>query len=49
MNGKLLLEDGTTFDGVWLNEPCEKIGDVVLNTAVVGYQEILTDPSNVSR
>jgi carbamoyl-phosphate synthase small subunit len=39
------LEDGTVFRGLSVGAPGETIGEVVFNTAMSGYQEILTDPS----
>jgi carbamoyl-phosphate synthase small subunit len=39
------LEDGTVFRGRSIGAPGETIGEVVFNTAMSGYQEILTDPS----
>ena len=41
----LVLEDGTIFRGVSIGAHGESIGEVVFNTAMTGYQEILTDPS----
>lgn len=41
----LYLEDGASFRGVTLSETGETIGEAVFNTALSGYQEILTDPS----
>jgi carbamoyl-phosphate synthase small subunit len=41
----LALEDGTIFEGVSVGAPGLSIGEVVFNTAITGYQEILTDPS----
>ncbi len=41
----LLLEDGRRFDGLALGAPGVAIGEVVFNTAMTGYQEVLTDPS----
>jgi carbamoyl-phosphate synthase small subunit len=41
----LLLEDGRTFEGFSFGHPGETAGEVVFNTALTGYQEILTDPS----
>ncbi len=41
----LLLEDGRRFDGMVLGAPGPAIGEVVFNTSMTGYQEILTDPS----
>ena len=41
----LYLEDGTVFYGQSLGTTGETAGEVVFNTAMTGYQEILTDPS----
>lgn len=41
----LLLEDGLSFEGYSFGFPGEAIGEVVFNTSMTGYQEILTDPS----
>lgn len=41
----LALEDGTVFEGVSVGAPGMSVGEVVFNTAMTGYQEILTDPS----
>ena len=41
----LLLEDGRRFDGRKLGSPGPALGEVVFNTSMTGYQEILTDPS----
>jgi carbamoyl-phosphate synthase small subunit len=41
----LLLEDGTIFEGTAFGAHGQKCGEVVFNTAMTGYQEILTDPS----
>jgi carbamoyl-phosphate synthase small subunit len=41
----LVLEDGTCFEGQSVGIPGESIGEVVFNTAMTGYQEILSDPS----
>lgn len=45
MKATLVLSDGTTFRGESLGASGERIGEVVFNTAITGYQEILTDPS----
>jgi len=42
---KLVLEDGTAFSGKSFGAPGEKVGEVVFNTSMTGYQEILSDPS----
>ena len=41
----LALEDGSVFRGTSLGTPGITVGEVVFNTAMTGYQEILTDPS----
>ncbi|MGH8476360.1 MAG: glutamine-hydrolyzing carbamoyl-phosphate synthase small subunit [Methylococcales bacterium] len=41
----LALEDGTVFRGVAIGADGHSTGEVVFNTALTGYQEILTDPS----
>src|SRR3989441_13308627 len=41
----LLLEDGRVFRGTGHGFEGEAVGEVVFNTAMTGYQEILTDPS----
>jgi carbamoyl-phosphate synthase small subunit len=45
MNALLVLDDGTTFEGKALGAEGCTIGEVVFNTGMTGYQEILTDPS----
>lgn len=45
MNAVLALEDGTFFRGVAAGAAGEARGEVVFNTSLTGYQEILTDPS----
>ncbi len=41
----LVLKDGTVFEGYSFGADGESIGEVVFNTSITGYQEILTDPS----
>lgn len=41
----LVLADGTVFRGVSIGASGSTVGEVVFNTAMTGYQEILTDPS----
>jgi carbamoyl-phosphate synthase small subunit len=41
----LALADGTVFQGISIGAPGHTVGEVVFNTALTGYQEILTDPS----
>ncbi len=42
---KLALEDGSIFSGIGLGAEGTSFGEVVFNTSMTGYQEILTDPS----
>ncbi len=41
----LILADGTVFEGFGLGAPAVREGEVVFNTSMTGYQEMLTDPS----
>ncbi|MBU2863779.1 glutamine-hydrolyzing carbamoyl-phosphate synthase small subunit [Reinekea forsetii] len=41
----LALEDGSIFTGIGIGAVGESVGEVVFNTSMTGYQEILTDPS----
>ena len=43
--GWLALEDGTVFEGLGFGAEATRCGEVVFNTGMCGYQEILTDPS----
>jgi carbamoyl-phosphate synthase small subunit len=45
----LALQDGLVFEGWAFGAPGERIGEVVFNTSMFGYQEILTDPSYVGQ
>jgi len=49
MTGVLVLEDGSYFEGICTGKSGERIGEVILNTAVVGHQEIMTDPANAGK
>jgi len=42
---KLALEDGTVYTGRGFGAEGERFGEVVFNTSMTGYQEVLTDPS----
>lgn len=44
-NAYLVLADGTVFEGRSFGHDSEAVGEVVFNTSMSGYQEILTDPS----
>lgn len=41
----LVLADGTVFEGVSIGASGQSVGELVFNTAMTGYQEMLTDPS----
>ena len=45
IKAKVLLEDGRIFEGLVFSRSGEKYGEVVFNTNMTGYQEIITDPS----
>ncbi len=45
MKGYLVLEDGTLFAGAGFGAPAVQAGEVVFNTGMTGYQEVVTDPS----
>jgi len=47
--GVLVLADGTVLSGIGVGATGSAIGEVVFNTAMTGYQEILTDPSYMSQ
>ncbi|MBD3420671.1 MAG: glutamine-hydrolyzing carbamoyl-phosphate synthase small subunit [Chitinivibrionales bacterium] len=49
MKGIVALEDGTIFEGESFGAPGESVGEVVFNTGMTGYQEVLTDPSYKSQ
>lgn len=42
---RLLLEDGTLFTGLSFGADAQMMGEVVFNTGITGYQEVLSDPS----
>jgi len=45
MQARLLLEDGTLFTGKSFGSEGDSVGEVVFNTGITGYQEVLSDPS----
>ena len=45
----LALEDGKIFEGVSCGADTESTGEIVFNTAVFGYQEIVTDPATAKQ
>ncbi|HPZ00774.1 MAG TPA: carbamoyl-phosphate synthase domain-containing protein, partial [Clostridiales bacterium] len=42
---KLILEDGQEYYGYAFGDPADKVLEIVFNTSMVGYQEIVSDPS----
>ncbi|MBQ8293155.1 MAG: glutamine-hydrolyzing carbamoyl-phosphate synthase small subunit [Bacilli bacterium] len=48
-NRKLVLENGRVFDGVGFGSLNEVVAEIIYNTAVVGYQEIISDPANCGK
>jgi len=49
LKGIIALEDGTVFEGESFGAEGESVGEVVFNTSLTGYQEVLTDPSYYSQ
>lgn len=45
LDRKLILEDGTYYEGIGFGADKEVVCEIVFNTSMVGYQEILSDPS----
>ena len=45
MKAYLILEDGTVFEGTSIGSTREVISEIVFNTSMTGYLEVLTDPS----
>ncbi len=43
---KIVLEDGAEYPGVGFGYRCDRVCEIVFNTSMVGYQEIVSDPSN---
>ena len=42
---KIVLEDGSEYYGYGFGELCDRVCEIVFNTSMVGYQEIVSDPS----
>lgn len=49
MKAQLILENGKIFNGRAFGHIREAVGEVVFNTSMAGYQEIITDPSNYGK
>ena len=45
MKAFLILEDGTVFEGTSIGSTRDMISEIVFNTSMTGYLEVLTDPS----
>ena len=45
MKAFLILEDGTVFEGTSIGSKRDMISEIVFNTSMTGYLEVLTDPS----
>lgn len=45
MNRKIILEDGSEYLGYGFGADCDRVCEIVFNTSMVGYQEIVSDPS----
>ena len=43
-NAKLVLSNGTVFPGFFFGASGTAIGEIVFNTGMTGYQEVITDP-----
>ena len=41
----LVLEDGSVMEGIGFGSKQQSVGEIVFNTSMSGYQEIITDPS----
>ncbi len=48
-NRKLVLENGQVFEGIGFGSLNETVAEIICNTAVVGYQEIISDPTNTAK
>lgn len=45
MNRKIVLEDGSEYFGYGFGDSCDRVCEIVFNTSMVGYQEIVSDPT----
>ena len=45
----IVLEDGTSIKGTSIGSHGKKVSEIVFNTSMTGYQEVLTDPSYASQ
>lgn len=49
MKSMIVLENGECFEGESIGAKGERMGEVILQTSVVGYQEMITDPTNAGK
>lgn len=49
MKSGLMLENGSFYEGVPIGKKGDRAGEIIMNTAVVGYQEMMTDPANAGK
>lgn len=49
MKGTIYLQDGSVFNGQGLGHKGTSVGEIVFNTSMAGYQEIITDPSSAGQ
>ncbi|MBE6701563.1 MAG: glutamine-hydrolyzing carbamoyl-phosphate synthase small subunit [Ruminococcaceae bacterium] len=45
MNRKIVLEDGSEYKGYGFGDNCDRVCEIVFNTSMLGYQEIVSDPT----
>lgn len=45
MNRKIVLEDGSEYIGYGFGDDCDRVCEIVFNTSMVGYQDIISDPT----
>ena len=45
MKATLILASGAVFEGISIGSSADRVCEMVFNTSMTGYQEILTDPS----
>lgn len=45
MNRKIVLEDGSEYFGYGFGDNCDRVCEIVFNTSMIGYQEIVSDPT----
>lgn len=48
-NRKVVLENGMVYEGIGIGSEVDKVADLVFNTTMVGYQEVISDPCNLDK